>query len=93
TYSHATGGCSVTGGRVYRGQKSPQLQGQYFFTDFCQSSIRALSGPPGNLAHRIVLPSGELSAVSTFGEDFMGEIYVAELNSGSIYRLDGPPGC
>jgi glucose/arabinose dehydrogenase len=95
TYSHATSGCSVTGGRVYRGALSPHLQGQYFFTDFCESSIRALSGQPGNLSHRIVLPSGQLSAVSTFGEDYLGELYVAELNSGSIYRLDAvpPPGC
>jgi glucose/arabinose dehydrogenase len=95
TYDHATSGCSVTGGRVYRGVLSPNLQGQYFFTDFCQSSIRALSGPPGNLVHRIVLPSDELSGVSTFGEDYLGELYVAELSSGSIYRLDAvpPPGC
>jgi hypothetical protein len=95
TYSHATSGCSVTGGRVYRGALSPHLQGQYFFTDFCESSIRALSGQPGNLSHRIVLPSGQLSAVSTFGEDYLGELYVAELNSGIIYRLDAvpPPGC
>jgi glucose/arabinose dehydrogenase len=95
TYSHATAGCSITGGRVYRGLKTPALQGQYFFSDFCQSSIRALSGPPGDLSHRIVLPSGELSALSTFGEDYRGELYAAELNSGNIYRLDAvvPPGC
>jgi hypothetical protein len=95
TYSHATAGCSVTGGRVYRGARSPHLQGQYFFTDFCQSSIRALSGTPGNLTHRIVLPSGVLSAVSTFGEDYLGELYVAGLNSGNIHRVASPlpPGC
>ncbi|MEZ5501685.1 MAG: PQQ-dependent sugar dehydrogenase [Halioglobus sp.] len=95
TYSHATSGCSVTGGRVYRGQSSPHLQGQYFFTDFCQSSIRALSGAPGNPSHRVVLPEGQLSAVSTFGEDYLGELYVAELNTGRVYRLRAalPPGC
>ncbi len=95
TYSHATLGCSVTGGRVYRGLRSPHLQGQYFFTDFCQSSIRALSGAPGNLSYRIVLPSGVLSAVSTFGEDYLGELYVAGLNSGNIHRVASalPPGC
>jgi glucose/arabinose dehydrogenase len=95
TYSHATSGCSVTGGRVYRGERSPHLRGQYFFSDFCQSSIRALSGPPGTLSHRIVLPSGVLSAVSTFGEDYKGELYVAGLNSGNIHRLTSvlPPGC
>jgi glucose/arabinose dehydrogenase len=94
TYSHASGGCSITGGRVYRGQLFPQLQGQYFFSDFCDSSIRALSGSPGNLSHRIVLPSGVLSNVSTFGEDYLGELYAGELFNGNIYRLDAvPPGC
>jgi glucose/arabinose dehydrogenase len=94
TYSHATSGCSVTGGRVYRGERSPHLRGQYFFTDVCQSSIRALSGPPGNLSHRIVLPVGEVSSISTFGEDVDGELYAASL-SGRIYRLASvlPPGC
>jgi glucose/arabinose dehydrogenase len=94
TYSHATSGCSVTGGRVYRGLRSPHLHGQYFFTDICQSSLRALSGPPGNLSHRIVLPVGELSSISTFGEDVDGELYAASL-SGRIYRLASvlPPGC
>jgi len=95
TYSHATSGCSITGGRVYRGQRSPHMQGQYFFSDFCQSSIRALSGTPGKLSHRIALRSGVLSNVSTFGEDYLGELYVGELHTGNIYRLESvlPPGC
>ncbi|MEZ5569098.1 MAG: PQQ-dependent sugar dehydrogenase [Halioglobus sp.] len=89
TYSNSSEGCSVTGGRVYRGALSPVLRGQYFFSDFCQSSIRALSGPPGgNLTQRVVIPTGSLSAVSTFGEDFIGELYVAEISTGDIYRLD-----
>ncbi len=95
TYSHATAGCSVTGGRVYRGARSPHLQGQYFFTDFCQGSIRSLSGPPDNPTAGIALPQGELAAISTFGEDIDGELYVAELRTGTIYRLTSifPPGC
>ncbi|MEZ5570967.1 MAG: PQQ-dependent sugar dehydrogenase [Halioglobus sp.] len=95
TYDHETSGCSITGGRVYRGAASPNLQGQYFFSDFCQSSIRALSGSPGNLSHRVVLPTGRLSGVSTFGENYLGDLYVAELNTGNIYRLHEPlpPGC
>ena len=80
---------------MYRGVLAPELQGQYFFTDFCQSSIRALSGAPGSLSHRLVLPAGTLSSISTFGEDYIGELYVAELYTGNIYRLDAgdPPGC
>ena len=89
TYSNSTSGCSVTGGRVYRGLFTPVLHGQYFFSDFCQSSIRALSGPPGGeLTQRVVIPLGSLSSVATFGEDFIGELYAAELTTGDIYRLD-----
>ena len=42
-----------------------------------------------------MLPTPNLSAVSTFGEDSAGEVYVGELNSGNIYRLEQvpPPGC
>lgn len=86
-------GCSITGGRVYRSTSTMKFQGEYFFTDFCQSSIRALSGTPGNLTARVVLPEGQLSSVSTFGEDINHDLYVAELYTGDIYRLGPPPGC
>lgn len=88
TYSHATSGCSITGGRVYRGTRTLQMQGQYFFTDFCQPSIRALSGSLSTPTQRIVIPTGQLSAISTFGEDSAGELYIAELNTGTVYQLD-----
>jgi len=88
TYPHAGGACSVTGGRVYRGALFPVLQGQYFFSDFCRASIRALSGPPGGtLAAREVLPVGTLAAPSAFGEGATGELYVADMGTGSLYRL------
>lgn len=88
TYSHADSGCSITGGRVYRGTRTPLLQGQYFFSDFCQPSIRALSGSLSTPTQRVVLPVGQLGGVSTFGEDIEGELYVASLGGGTIYKLD-----
>jgi glucose/arabinose dehydrogenase len=90
TYFHSAspGGCSITGGRVYRGSRYPLLQGQYFFTDFCQSSMRVLSGPDDGFAMRVVAPANELAGVSTFGEDSAGELYVAELASGNLFRLE-----
>ena len=33
--THASGACAVIGGDVYRGSCFPDLQGRYFFTDFC----------------------------------------------------------
>jgi glucose/arabinose dehydrogenase len=86
-YTREQGDCSVTGGVVYRGQSYPVLDGQYFFSDFCRPSIRALSGSPGELEVREVLPAGTLAAPAAFGEDVEGEVYVADLATGSIYRL------
>jgi hypothetical protein len=38
----------------------------------------------------VVLPGGELSGISTFGEDEAGELYVASYNTGRIFAIDGP---
>ncbi|HMN39894.1 MAG TPA: PQQ-dependent sugar dehydrogenase [Phycisphaerales bacterium] len=40
-------GCSITGGYVYRGCKIPALEGQYVFTDYCQSTVYSTSINPG----------------------------------------------
>ncbi len=42
-YTHETGGCSITGGPVMRGDVSiPGLSGHYLFSDFCSGEIWAL---------------------------------------------------
>jgi len=80
----ATGGCSVTGGYVYRGPSLPELSGLYYFGDVCAGTIWVL------------VPGGEMLiwaqtsfALSSFGEDEAGELYVTDLNGGGIYRLVG----
>jgi hypothetical protein len=40
-YGHDAG-CSVTGGYVYRGSAIPELQGEYFYGDFCSGFVRSL---------------------------------------------------
>ncbi len=37
-YTHASGGCSVTGGYVIRDPRLPSLAGQYVYGDFCVGS-------------------------------------------------------
>jgi glucose/arabinose dehydrogenase len=91
TFAHADGdNCSVTGGYVYRGGDFPDLFGQYFFTDFCNASIRALSGPPTSPTATVVLPAAQsVTLPATFGEDTRGELYVASHGSNAIFRLIG----
>ena len=102
-HSGAGSGCSLTGGVVYRGCKMPDLQGVYFFADYCTNWVRTLRVQNG-VAREIVnrttglnrgIP-GNLRQISTFGLDGFGEVYIAA-HTGSIYRVipvnppDNPP--
>jgi hypothetical protein len=42
TYSHSGGNCSITGGEVYRGCAIPELDGTYFYADYCSGQIWSL---------------------------------------------------
>ncbi len=86
-YSHSDGGCSVTGGRVYRGTSIPALQGVYVFTDYCDGLLRGLV-PGGEGAFTPVdFVDGPDFDLVAFGEDAAGELFVAGLGSGTIYRI------
>jgi glucose/arabinose dehydrogenase len=83
TINHSTGSCSVTGGYVYNGTVYPNFKGLYFFTDYCNPQIGMLTSN-GTLTYSIVFSGNNFS---TFGEDINGELYVASLNNGSIYKI------
>jgi glucose/arabinose dehydrogenase len=86
-YGH-TAGCSVTGGYVYRGSGSPDLQGRYFFGDFCSGWIRSFVISDG-VATDLQDHSADIEKVpnlASFGEDGAGELYVVSLG-GTVYRL------
>ena len=81
-------GCSVTGGYVYRGREVDGLAGWYLFSDFCSGTIFGVpADAEGVIAPRVLLET-DLS-VSTFGEGPDGELYVADLGGGAIYRIVG----
>src|SRR5437016_810928 len=81
-YDHGQG-CSVSGGFVYRGTRSPRLRGVYIYGDYCSGRIWGYDAAGA----RVLLNSG--MAITTFGEDEAGEVYVADANNGTINRIDG----
>lgn len=86
-YSHSEGGCSITGGYVYRGTSLPEWQGIYLYGDYCSGLVWGLirSGP--GWQSRVLFETG--FRISSFGEDAAGELYVADLR-GAVYRLSKP---
>ncbi|QYJ69189.1 PQQ-dependent sugar dehydrogenase [Flavobacterium litorale] len=83
-YTHnATGGCSVTGGYVYRGATYPGLQGLYLFADYCNNQIGMVNS---NAEITYTQPfNGQF--FTTFGEDVNGELYIAGGISGNLYKI------
>jgi glucose/arabinose dehydrogenase len=86
-YSHEDG-CSVTGGYVYRGDASPALRGVYVFGDFCSGTIWGLAAGGPDLQEPFVLAQTD-HAISSFGEDEAGEVYLTDLASGEVLRIVG----
>jgi glucose/arabinose dehydrogenase len=87
-YSHNLG-CSVTGGEVYRGTDSPSLQGIYLYGDFCSGRIWGLMQQGSDWQSEVWVDTDY--RISTFGSDENGELYLADLNSGQIYRITATP--
>jgi glucose/arabinose dehydrogenase len=88
-YRHAVPGvnnCSVTGGYVYRGAAFPDMVGGYFFGDFCSGRIWSFSAAAAG-AQNEVLALDSSAAISAFGQDDAGELYLADYSGGTIYRL------
>ena len=82
-YARSGGACSVTGGYFYTGSAYPNFQNNYFFTDYCDDKIRMVNS------------SGVITATTSFsgnnfvsfGEDINGELYIAGISSGTIYKI------
>lgn len=82
-YTHAeSGGCSLTGGYVYRGTQYPNLYGKYLFSDYCNNRIGYL-----NTNSIVWTPNSFGGNIVSFGEDINGELYVAGISSGTISKL------
>jgi glucose/arabinose dehydrogenase len=87
-YSHDEG-CSVTGGYVYRGAAIPELQGHYFYGDWCGQWVRSFRPVGGDaIDHQDWSETfGEIGQVASFGLDGAGELLIITSDNGRIYRL------
>lgn len=85
-YTHSLG-CSITGGLVYRGSRSPGMRGLYLYGDYCSGRIWSLEKQAGSWVNQLAAASN--FTISTFGEDEAGELYVANVADSTIYRIDG----
>jgi glucose/arabinose dehydrogenase len=82
-YSHAEGGCSVTGGYVYRGAM-PEWNGIYLYGDYCTGIIWGLIQTDGGWQNQSLFDMDV--TITSFGQDENGEVYLISDNGG-IYRL------
>jgi glucose/arabinose dehydrogenase len=88
-YTHSFG-CSITGGFVYRGTRSPQWVGHYFYSDYCSGWIRSFRvDGGGSVSAEREWDFPNVGSVFSFGRDGAGELYVLAVRSGagSIHHL------
>lgn len=107
TYLHSPPGggfnCSITGGVVYRGSQLPQLQGHYFFGDYCSNliwTIKMVGGVATELTERnaqiVSLDGFTIQDIVAIGEDAAGEIYIADranavTGQGEVFKIVKDP--
>ena len=86
--SHGDAGtCSITGGIVYRGAMIPEVDGHFFYSDFCGGYLRSFRFDGSAAVDRTDWTSqvGVPGSVVGFGVDGAGEMYVA--TTGELLRV------
>ena len=86
-YAHDEG-CSITGGYVYRGGAIPELDGQYFFADYCSGFVRSFRYENGQAQDLVDWSEqlGDLGPITSFGIDGAGELYIMTAE-GSLLKI------
>src|SRR5690606_7773670 len=81
-YNHSNG-CSISGGYVYRGSEYADIEGLYFFADYCSGLIGTVDSA-GNL-----IDHGDFSGnLVPFVEDVDKNLYIINIG-GDIYKIIG----
>lgn len=80
-YDHSTG-CSITGGYFYTGSMYSNFANKYFYSDYCDNKIRTL-----NASNVVATTASFTGNFTAFGEDAAGELYVAGISNGVVYKI------
>ncbi len=87
-YTHSTpNGCSITGGFVYRGGIYGGLFGWYLFTDYCSGRIWGTYSNGSGGWNTTILGDFLTNQYTSFGEDYLGELYLMGRYNGRIYKI------
>jgi glucose/arabinose dehydrogenase len=89
-YSHKEG-CSISGGFVYRGKAIPELQGNYFYADYCTAILRSFKWKDGKAYDSwewkpALDPESQLARIAGFGQDQDGELFLVT-HEGPIFKF------
>jgi glucose/arabinose dehydrogenase len=81
------GTCSITGGFVYGGEAIPEIDGHYFYSDYCGGYLRSFRYESGQAVEERDWTDevGVPGSVVSFGRDGQGEMYV--LTTNTLLRL------
>ena len=77
-----SGTCSITGGVVYRGDDIPEVDGHFFYSDFCGGYLRSIFYEDGVLQEEFDWTDqvGVAGSVASFGVGGDGSLYVLTTN-------------
>lgn len=87
--NHTTGACSVIGGYVYRGSQYPSAYGKYFFTDYCEHTMRSITNSTGtiSLAEHGTTPTASIVSFSQDNHDELFALGQSGDKGQQIYKL------
>ncbi|MDN2699011.1 PQQ-dependent sugar dehydrogenase [Janthinobacterium sp. SUN073] len=86
-YGHDTaGGCSITGGYVYRGTALPELAGQYLYSDYCSGWLKSFSYSNGTPSAVTDWGITNVGNILSFGQDGQNELYMLS-GTGKVYKV------
>jgi hypothetical protein len=85
-FIRGTRACAIVGGVFVRDSRLTRLLGHYLLGDFCNGTVQSLRISSGEVVGAEFLDLS-VPALSSFGEDASGHIYIASL-AGPVYRLE-----